>query len=107
MQDRDLPSPLSLMLRSLATDDDCWRTLRLVRFVNGIGRRMTSFLEQFIEDVVSFIERRPAAPRRQFSLKTKTLVLLEDCTETPSEVFVQSSCTNRLLVRLCFNFVLK
>src|SRR5437867_8719747 len=31
------------------------RTLRLVRSVNGIGRRTTSFLEQFIEDVVGVI----------------------------------------------------
>jgi|SRR5213596_1742094 len=38
------------------------RTLRLVRSVNGIGRRTTSFLEQVIEDVIrvvvpDFLER--------------------------------------------------
>ena len=31
------------------------RTLRLVKSVNGIGRRTTSFLEQFIEDVVGVV----------------------------------------------------
>src|SRR5438093_8713122 len=31
------------------------RTLRLVRSVNGIGRRTTSFLEQVIEDVVGVV----------------------------------------------------
>src|SRR5208337_4057322 len=36
------------------------RTLRLVKSVNGIGRRTTSFLEQFIEDVVGVV-----APRYQ------------------------------------------
>src|SRR5213594_501192 len=35
------------------------RTLRLVRSVNGIGRRTTSFLEQFIEDVVGVIIPNP------------------------------------------------
>jgi hypothetical protein len=29
--------------------------LRLVKSVNGIGRSTTSFLEQFIEDVVGFV----------------------------------------------------
>jgi len=32
-----------------------WRILRLVRSVNGIGRRTTSFLEQVIENVVGGI----------------------------------------------------
>ena len=31
------------------------RTLRLVKFVNGIGKRTTSFLEQFIEDVIGVV----------------------------------------------------
>ena len=31
------------------------RTFRLVRFVNGIGRRTAPFLEQFIEDDVGVI----------------------------------------------------
>jgi hypothetical protein len=31
------------------------RTLRLVKSVKGIGSRTTSFLEQFIEDVVSLV----------------------------------------------------
>ena len=40
-----------------------WRILRLVRSVNGIGRRTTSFLEQAIENVVGGIVPNQTFPR--------------------------------------------